>query len=64
MDVRIYMMDGQMIEVGNVENIKVVPVYETSSDAKVNIMVYDNSENKHPIAGFYGAVGYQLVNRR
>lgn len=66
MDVKIHMADGKEVIVSNAVNIKAVPNVDNPGIATIS--VYDKDKTPevttHPIAAFYNAVGYELVNRK
>lgn len=62
MDCRIYLPDGQTVDVPNVLNIKAVPVVD--GDKRRVVVALYNDDNQQPVASFYDALGYQLIGRR
>lgn len=64
MDCKIYLLDGREVALTSVENIKAVPNVDNPGIATIS--VYDKAPevNTHPVAAFYNAVGYELVNRK
>lgn len=66
MDCKIYLLDGREIALTNVNNIRAVPNVDNPGIATISVYDKDKAPEitTHPIAAFYNAVGYELVNRK